>query len=177
MKKEGFKYFAFISYSHKDKNFARILLQYLERYRLPPELHKLFPTLPENLSPIFIDEDNPADRENLIKALHAILDVSEYLILICTPNSAKSEYVNDEAGYFIRTGRADHIIPLIADGTPNSEDPAEECYPPEVLKLSMKQELAGIDLRKFGSHKSFLRIIATMLGLDEEFFVSSEESN
>lgn len=175
MKKEGFRYSAFISYSHKDKNFARTLLQCLESYRLPPELHKSFPTLPENLSPIFIDEDNPADRVNLIKALHAILDVSDYLILICTPNSAKSEYVNDEAGYFIKTGRADHIIPLIADGTPNSEDPAEECYPQEVLKLSMKQELAVIDLRKLGSHKSFLRVIAIMLGLDEEFFVSLEE--
>ena len=177
MKKEGFKYSAFISYSHKDKNFARTLLQYLEGYRLPPELQKSFPALPENLNPIFIDEANPSSRDNLIKTLHANLDMSDYLILICTPNSAKSEYVNDEAGYFIKTGRADHIIPLIVDGTPNSEAPAEECYPPEVLKLSMKQELARIDFKKFGIHQSFLRVIAVMLGLDKEIFVSSEESS
>ncbi len=173
MKKEGFRYSAFISYSHKDKNFARSLLQRLESYNIPPDLQKLFPALPENLSPIFIDEDNHTDRENLIKSLHEILDVSDYLILICTPNSAKSEYVNDEARYFIKTGRADHIIPLIADGVPNSEDPAEECYPPEVLKLSMKQELYGIDLRKLGSRESFLRVIAAMLRLDPEIFISS----
>ena len=52
------------------------------------------------------------------------LDKSKYLILICSPNSAKSEYVNDEAEYFIKNGRTDHIIPLIVDGVPHSEYPS-----------------------------------------------------
>ncbi|MBQ9389097.1 MAG: hypothetical protein IJU07_02865, partial [Synergistaceae bacterium] len=58
MEQESFKfnYYAFISYSHKDKDIAQRLQKFLQSYHLPSELQNSHPDLPENLNPIFIDE-------------------------------------------------------------------------------------------------------------------------
>ena len=174
MENEGFKYFAFISYSHKDKKIAKKLQKRLENYHLPSALQKSNPELPKNLSPVFIDESNLVARGSLQSALRDNLDKSKYLIIICSPNSAKSEYVNDEADYFIKNGRADHIIPLIVDGVPHSEYTSLECFPPAILSLPRENEPLGIDIKTHGRNDAFLRVIATMLGLDLDSFISRE---
>lgn len=174
MENEGFKYFAFISYSHKDKKIAKKLQKRLENYHLPSALQKSNPELPKNLSPIFIDESNLIARGSLQSALRDNLGRSKYLILICSPSSAKSEYVNDEAEYFIKNGRADHIIPLIVDGVPHSEYASLECFPPAILSLPRENEPLGIDIKTHGCNDAFLRVIATMLGLDLDSFISRE---
>ena len=174
--KENFKYYAFISYSHKDKEIARTLHKYIEDYNVPPEILKSKPDLPEKLSPIFIDESNLVAKGTLKAALQSNLERSNYLIVICSPDSANSVYVNDEAEYFISTGRTDHIIPVIIDGEPHAEDKSLECFPPALLKLSRENELLGIDIKKFGQHDSFMRVIATLLGLDlDEFDVNPKK--
>ncbi|MBR0184851.1 MAG: toll/interleukin-1 receptor domain-containing protein, partial [Synergistaceae bacterium] len=174
MEKEAFKYFAFISYSHKDQKVAKKLQRRLERYHLPSALQKSYPELPKSLKPIFIDESNLVARGSLQTALQANLERSNYLILICSPNSAKSEYVNDEVDYFIKNGRVDHIIPLIVDGAPHSDDDSAECFPPALMALPREQEPLGIDLKKHGVRDAFLRVIATMLELDLDNFISQE---
>ena len=174
MENEGFKYFAFISYSHKDKKIAKKLQKHLENYHLPSALQKSNPELPQNLRPVFIDESNLVARGSLQSALRDNLDKSKYLILICSPNSAQSEYVNDEAEYFIKNGRADHIIPLIIDGVPHSEYTSLECFPPAILSLPRENEPLGIDIKTHGRNETFLRVIATMLGLDLDSFISRE---
>lgn len=91
--------------------------------------------------------------------LKAILNESSYVILICSPNSAKSPYVNDEIDYFINTlGRFDRIIPLIVDGLPHAKDPAIECFPAAIRELPREREPLGIDLKTFGdaAHSSEL---------------------
>ena len=171
---EGYRYYAFISYSHKDKKIAKKLQKRLESYHFPAALRKSFPNLPKNLKPVFIDESNLVAKGSLREALQDNLRRSKYLIVICSPNSAKSEYVNDEVEYFISMGRAGHIIPLIIDGVPHSEDESLECFPPALLSLPRENELFSINLRKFGRRDSFLMIIATMLELDLDSFVSRE---
>ena len=175
MESENFKYYAFISYSHKDKKIARKLQKRLQSYHLPSKLMQSHPDLPKKLSPVFIDEANlVAKEESLTEAIREYLDASNYLILICSPDSAKSPYVNDEVEYFIKLGRRNHIIPLIAGGLPRSKDTDSECFPPEILKLPRELEPLGIDIKTFGERDSFLRVIATMLGLDLEYFISAE---
>lgn len=139
MEKESFKYFAFISYSHKDKKTAKRLQRRLESYHLPASVQKSYPELPKKLSPIFIDESNLVAKGTLKTALQANLDSSKYLIVICSPNSAKSEYVNDEVDYFIKSGRAEQIIPLIVDGEPHAEDAAMECFTHALLALPQRK--------------------------------------
>ncbi len=137
-------------------------------------MKKSNPNLPKNLKPVFIDELDLIGKGTLKTALQDNLRRSNYLIVICSPSSAKSPYVNDEVQYFIDSGRTDHIIPLIVDGVPHSPDPDKECFTPAILGLPFENELLGIDLQKFGMRDTFLRIIATMLQLDLDNFLSRE---
>ena len=174
MANESYKYYAFISYSHRDKKTAKKLQKRLEHYHLPAALQKSNPDLPKKLSPIFIDDSDLVGVGTLKTALQANLDRSNYIILICSPSSAKSEYVNDEIEYFISKGRTYHIIPLIVEGVPHSGDPSTECFPPALLGLPRENELLGIDLTKFGEHDAFIRVIATLLQLDIDDFVARD---
>ena len=159
MTEEGYKYFAFISYSHKDQQIARKLKKFLQSYHLPSELQKNNPELPKRLKPIFIDESNLIVTGPLAKSLRDHLEVSKFLIVICSPNSAKSEYVNDEVKYFIENGRADRIIPLIVDGVPYSEDLSAECFTPALRDLPRDLQPLGIDYKQFKERNAFLRVI------------------
>lgn len=169
---EEFKYYAFISYSHKDQRIAKNLQKRLEKYHLPAALHKKHPGLPKKLSPVFIDELDLVGLGTLKESLQEKLNASNYLIVICSPNSAKSEYVNDEVSYFIKKGRTDHIIPFIVGGEPHAKDSLNECFPPAILELPREDELLGIDLKTFGEHDSFIRIIATLLKLNIDDFIA-----
>ncbi|MBQ8693919.1 MAG: toll/interleukin-1 receptor domain-containing protein [Synergistaceae bacterium] len=170
----NFKYYAFISYSHKDMAIAKKLQKSLESYHLPAALIKSHPDLPKKINPVFMDESNLVATGTLKTALQENLERSNYLIVICSPNSEKSEYVNDEVEYFIKLGRVDKIIPVIIDGVPHSDNSETECFTPAILNLPRDQELLGIDLKKFGTRDAFIRVIATLLKLDIENFVSRE---
>ena len=172
---KSFKYFAFISYSHKDQEIAKKLHKRLEHYHLPSSIRKSNPKLPKSLSPIFIDEADLVAKGTLWTGIKANLDRSNYIILICSPSSAKSPYVNDEVKYFINSGRMNHIIPLIVEGVPHSGDPDTECFPPAILGLPREDELLGIDLQKFGMSEAFIRLIATLLKLDVDDFIARNE--
>ena len=135
MGNESFKYYAFISYSHKDKIIAKRLQRRLQSYHLPSGLRKANPAFPKKLSPVFLDESDLVPAGSLKTALQANLDRSQYLIVVCSPDSAKSVYVNDEVKYFIEGGKEDNIILLIVGGEPHARDPEEECFPGAVLEL------------------------------------------
>ena len=173
MEQDSFKYYAFISYSHKDKTIAKKLHKFLQSYHLPSKLQKSYPNLPKNLKPVFMDESNLVGT-GLQEALNKNLDSSNYIIVICSPASAKSRYVNEEVKHFIELGRKSHIIPLIIDGVPHSGDPETECFTPALIALQEEYEILGIDMTKFSKRDSFLRIIATMLELDLDNFISWE---
>ena len=145
MDTEGFKYHAFISYSHKDKKIAQRLHKRLRRYHLPSVLRRLHPELPKKLGTIFLDEANLVAKDgSLTESLRGYLDASNYLILICSPDSAKSEYVNDEVEYFMKIGRRKHIVPLIVRGVPRSKDPNAECFVPAVLDTKIYDEVIAV---------------------------------
>lgn len=176
MDTEIFEYYAFISYSHRDKDIALKLQKRLERYHMPAKLLESHPELPKKLSPIFRDESDLTGKGTLLDTLKTNLEVSNYLIVICSPSSAKSPYVNAEVDYFINTlHREDRIIPLIVDGLPHAKDEDIECFPPAILELDREREPLGIDLKTFGRCEAFLRVIATMLRLNFTYFKTRED--
>lgn len=175
MEEKEYRYYAFISYSHKDQETAKRLQKTLHRYHLPSKVLKSNPDLPKKLSPVFLDESNLVAVGPLDESLRRNLDASKYLIVICSPNSAQSKYVNDEVQYFIDNGKLGQIVPLIIDGEPYSDDPEKECFPPAIKNLPRKQELLGINMKVFHERGAFLRVIATLLGLNLEHFVDDEE--
>ncbi len=169
------KYWAFISYSSKDRKWGRRLHNRLENYPIPKEFQgtKIFDgsVLGKNLRPIFRDRDELSGASNLGDAILEALQESRFLIVLCSPNSARSQWVDQEIKDFIAISGEKNILALILNGEPNASSPETdfddslECFPPS-LRYPV-EPLAG-DLRKEGDGKErgFLKILAGISQLD-----------
>lgn len=163
MNKE-YTYYAFISYRRSDEKWARWLQRSLETYRFPTAIKKTNIDLPKKIFPIFRDKTDLSSG-GLIDNLHHMLDESEYLIVICSPESAaKGGYVDQEVAYFQSLGRNENIIPVIVEGTPNAAFPTEECFCPSLRRSDLPQ-LLGVSISELGKRGALLRVIATMMKL------------
>lgn len=173
--KEKKKYFAFISYSHKDSEMAKWLQHEFEYYELPAKLfekrknlHKK--DLPESFRPVFRDEDELAGGELKPQISETLAD-SEYLIVICSPNSAQSVYVDSEIREFISLSPTNkrRIFPFIVDGKPHQDEgqKGKECFPKTLLELSKDKsdpiELIAGDIHATGRDHAFVQILAGTL--------------
>ncbi len=177
------KYWAFISYSSKDRKWAQWLHSRLENYPIPKEFQgtTVFDGAPlgKNLRPIFRDRDELTGSAELGPAIQRALEQSRYLIVLCSPNSAKSVWVNKEIESFKLLGGEKNILALIVDGEPNASssqvvDSALECFPPELRYPA--EPLAG-DLRKEGDGKArgFLKVLAGIAQLDFDMLYRRHE--
>lgn len=171
------RYRAFISYSHNDSRAARWLHRSLEGYRVPSRLRGSsgeFGPLPDRLSPIFRDREDLASAGELGPKIQAALNDSEALIVICSPDAARSPWVNGEILKFKRTGRANRIYCLIVAGEPNTGD-ARECFAPALrFDLDANGELGtqpaepiAADIRpgKDGNTLARLKLLSGLLGV------------
>lgn len=158
-------YIAFISYSSVDEKWANWLWNKLEHFYIPSVLQKEQPTIPKHLRPVFWYKKDLSGTQ-LQNTLYHELDDSQYLIVICSPASAKSEWVNKEVSRFIELGRIDRIIPLIVAGTPHSTNADDECFPAALRALPSEQELRGIDIRRIeGKEHALVDVVATILNV------------
>ena len=163
-----YKYWAFISYSSKDKSWGSWLHGAIETYGVPAELVKrhTIPTghpAPKRFHPIFRDRDELPASADLGGVIKDAICGSHYLIVICSPNAAKSRWVNKEIESFLALGRRDHILAIIVDGDPNAGD-ARECFPPALREF----EPIAADARPQGDGKTNakLKLLAGMLGVN-----------
>ena len=170
------QYWAFISYSSLDKKYGSWLHKKLENYPIPEEFRntELFDgaVLGRNLRPIFRDRDELSGSSELGPAIAKALRSSRFLIVLCSRNSASSEWVNKEIEDFkaLKKGNDKRILALIIDGEPNASSNIncsdnDECFPP-ALRYPL-EPLAG-DLRKEGDGKErgFLKVLAGITELD-----------
>ena len=157
------EYYAFISYKREDEKWAKWLQHKLEHYKLPSNLNGRT-DLPREIRPVFLDtsELNPS---NLPQQIHDALAASRHLIVICSPRSAQSEWVNLEIETFITMGKQDCIIPFIIEGCPFAKDPSEECFPPAIRNLPKDQELLGANINERGRDAAAIKTVAQMFGL------------
>lgn len=169
----NFKYYAFISYSHEDEEVAKRIQKKLTEYKLPSVIRKANPLLPDNVRPIFRDVTN-LTTGMLQGKLNSELEHSKFLIVLCSPNSAKpndenKHWVNNEVQHFIDIGRTEYIIPVIVGGEPHAKSPEEECFCPALLSLPGGDELLGIDIRNNSKKKiSFGKSLKRKLGIPDE---------
>ncbi len=132
---ESIKYYAFMSYSHKDELFAKWLHKKIETYRIPASLKSSFYNLPNKLTPIFRDQDElPASSDLSYSILEALIK-SKFLIVVCSPNAAKSKWVNQEILKFKQIHGEERVLAVIIEGEPNNSQ--NECFP-ESLKYRVK---------------------------------------
>jgi|GEM_PF-1596893 len=145
-----YKYWAFISYSQADQRWGAWLHKSLENFPVPKRLvgrKTRSGLVPKRLRPVFRDKGELPTESNLGAALEIALKDSRYLIVICSPRSARSRWVNQEVLRFKRLGRADRILCIIVDGEPNATDKGleeeQECFCPALRhELGAEGELA-----------------------------------
>ena len=159
------EYFAFISYQREDEDWAKWLAHELEHYHLPLTLNGR-DDLPHDLRPIFRDIDE-LSAGNLPQQIHQALMNSNHLIVICSPRSAKSQWVNKEILEFVNAGKTDKIFPFIIDGIAMCKDSGNphECFPPALRHLPKNEERLGGNINDKGRDAAVVKIIAGMLGL------------
>lgn len=171
------KNFVFISYNHKDVKWAKWLQRKLEWYRLPTEAHNELSDS-RYIRPVFRDRDTLTSGV-LNDELRKHLEASKFLVVLCSPNSARSEWVSDEIKAFIEMGRLDKIVPFIVDGNPQDYSNSDikqplmgECFPLALRQWNMEhpdENLLGIavtDDGKTDKQKAFIRLVAHLLGVE-----------
>ncbi len=191
MANSTFAFRAFLSYSHKDKAWADWLHKALETWRVPPRLvgsTTAAGVIPERLAPIFRDSEELSSATDLGRAVNAALAKSETLIVVCSPNSAQSRWVNEEVLAFKRMGREERILCLIVGGEPYASDKpgrdGEECFCP-ALRFTLddsgkptgeRTEPIAADARPGADSRANakLRLIAGMLGVAFDTLVQRE---
>lgn len=150
---------AFISYSHADKTHARKLHRRLETYRLPKRLRETAPTLENDgrLGKVFRDREDFAASEDLSESIKSAIAASQALIVLCSPRSKRSRWVEDEISLFRQLHPDRPILAAIIDGEPD-----------DVIPDLMRQgrEPLAADLRKNGdgARLGFLKIVAGIAG-------------
>ncbi len=137
MQNDTFKYWAFISYSHADEEWAKWLHKSIETYRVPRKIvGRETPDgeIPKRLFPIFRDRDELPGASDLGGKIQEALRHSRNLIVICSPKSAVSKWVNEEVKTYKALGRGDHVLCLMIDGEPNAAPDSGmlECFPQAV---------------------------------------------
>lgn len=166
-----FKYFAFISYNSKDQAWGKRLQQKLEHYRLPSTLCSEHGWKRTPIKPVFFA---PTDIQpgGLSEELQQRLQASQHLIVICSPNSAQSKWVGREIEFFYRLGREKNIHFFIVEGTPNSGDPATECFNPIVEQLGLP-EILGANIHEkiyrqpwLNRERAYVQLISKLLGVE-----------
>lgn len=172
-----FKYKAFISYSHRDDEWAAWLLKALERYRIPNHIREKHPRapLPKRLGRFFRDRDELPATGHMTDRIFEALAESEFLIVVCSPDAARSKLVNREIAEFKRVRGDGHVLCVIVSGVPFAENPSQECFP-ESLRLQFTTdgghirtaaESLAADAREEGDGKrlAVLKLVAGMLGI------------
>lgn len=174
------KYKAFISYNSKDNCTARWLQSKLENYSLPSlivnekgDVLRSYDRKPKKFRIFRYVTDLVA--QNLDDGLRQELDQSEYLVVICSPNSANAPWVKEEVKYFIETGRKKKIIPFVIEGKPYSGD-EEECFTQELKDAFPNGSALGVSLNDYGDdlwifrrRKAVAKIVSLLIDLPNAF--------
>ena len=168
---QQFKYFAFISYSSKDTEWGKRVQRKLEHYRMPATLCSEHGWKRTPIKPVFFA---PTDIQpgGLTEELQERLRASRNLIVICSPNSAQSEWVGKEIEFFHQLGRTKQIHFFIVDGQPHSGNPDTECFNPIVDSLGLP-EILGANIHEkiyrwpwMNKERAYVQLISKLLGVE-----------
>lgn len=116
------EYIAFISYRHcpLDIRVAKELRKRIEHYRVPKDLRR---DGKKTLGLAFRDRDELPLSSNLTEDIYEALDQSQFLIVVCTPETPKSLWVEEEIRYFIKKHGRERVLTVLAAGTPEESIP------------------------------------------------------
>ena len=180
MADQQFKYWAFISYSHADEEWAKWLHQSIETYRVPRKLvgrETANGALPKKLFPVFRDRDELPGASDLGGKIQEALTTSRSLIVICSPKSAVSKWVNEEVKAYKTLGHANRVFCLMIDGEPNAAPDSGllECFPRavrfqvdaqgEIIEEPAEPIAADARPGKDGKTNALFKLLSGMMGV------------
>ena len=183
------RFWAFLSYSHSDTKETEWLHKSLENFKVPPALvgtESRTGVVPRRIFPVFRDRDELPTSADLGANLHSALSNARYLVVVCSPRSAKSIWVNAEVEYFKKIHGNSNVLCLIVGGTPGGTGDGEdaECFCPALRhhinpdgSVGQPAEPIAADLRdnKDGRLRAFLKIVAGILGVDFDALYQREK--
>ena len=116
------KYIAFISYRHAplDSAVAKALHGLIEQFKIPKTLRK---DGKRKLGLVFRDQEELPVSSDLSEDICRALDNSEYLIVVCSPDTAKSPWVSREIAYFLSRHPREKVFTVLAAGEPGDVFP------------------------------------------------------
>lgn len=171
LEEQDYKYYAFISYNSKDTIWGKRVQRKLEHYRMPATMCSKRGWKRTPIRPVFFA---PTDIQpgGLTEELKERLRASRNLVVICSPNSAKSKWVGTEIEYFHSLGRTENIHFFIVDGKPHSDDPDTECFNPVVKELGMP-EILGANIHEknyrlgwLNKERAYVQLVSKLLGVE-----------
>src|SRR5215471_1153810 len=103
-------YDAFISYSHDaDRVFAPVLQRGLQHLAKPWNRRRALE--------VFRDETSLAASPGLWPSIRATLDASRWLVLLASPEAARSQWVGKEITHWVSSKGTDHLLVVVTDGS------------------------------------------------------------
>ena len=118
-KDPGYRYDVFLSYRHKplDSRICKKLHTLLESYK-PVRRFKS-----ARITRVFRDDEELPAAGILSDTIAKALASSRYLVVVCSPDTPESEWVDREVRTFIELGRSNRIFALLISGTPDHSFP------------------------------------------------------
>ncbi len=165
------RYAAFLSYSHKDAGVARWLHRRLESYRIPRRLAGTEGErgpVSERLTPIFRDREELPAGHDLSQKVRAALSASENLIIICSPASAASPWVQREIAAFRELCPERPVLAAIVAGEPPS------CFPPGLATGGSEPLAADLRAEADGRRLGLLKLVAGLSGVGLDALVQRD---
>jgi formylglycine-generating enzyme required for sulfatase activity len=147
---------AFVSYrnAHSDARVATWLERSLRTFRLPQDMryeHPGYdPTTPSSIGRVFRDDDDLPAGGDLERALMDRLDRSGALVVVCSPRTPESQWIDREVRRFEDQGRAQRVFLLLSEGTLERSAPRSLIDAAENRSLAASQPLAASLVAKPG---------------------------
>ena len=156
---------AFISYRHvePDRSLARWLHGALETYRVPAPL--VASGTRSRLGRVFRDEEELAASPDLSARIDDALARADALIVICSPRTPASRWVDAEVARFVAQGRSQRIFALLIEGEP------AQSFPPALLATGAEPLAADLRAQATESARetrrlALLKLLAGLLGVE-----------
>ena len=172
------RYRVFLSYSHTDTGWAGWLMRRLDGFRVPERFHGRAAPIGEvgaRIAPVFRDRDELPTTSDLGETIRAALRQSTTLVVICSPASAKSRWVQEELLEFKRLGGSARVFAFIVGGAPKAEGTDDDCFSPALRRelgvdgqlSAAPAEVVAADARPQGDGKedALVRLVAGLLGV------------
>ncbi|MCH5343033.1 MAG: toll/interleukin-1 receptor domain-containing protein [Acetatifactor sp.] len=137
------RYDAFISYRHSDLDMyiAKKIHKGLETFKVPRPVAKK--SGKKSIKRVFRDQEELPIGSDLGENIEGALRGSEFLLVICSPRTPESYWVQKEIETFIQMHGREHVLAILIEGEPDQSFPQqilvnEEGNPVEPLAADVR---------------------------------------